>query len=451
MEQSSSNKALQGKVLPTFLTYLIPSVIGLLAMSTASIVDGIFIGNYVGSDALAAVNLIMPFMSLLFGLTLTLSIGGSVRAGKFIGENNIAAASAIFSKTLVVMTFVGILIGVFGYFFHEPLFKSFGANDVIKPLMAEYFIIMLPFFLPQILMIVLYFFIRIDGYPNLAAAALALGSIVNIVLDYLFIAVFDWGLKGAGLATGLAQLIPFLILLVYFLKKDRKLKFSFKQNHWFEVFKALYNGLSEFINEISAGIITFILNWLLISSVGVQGVAAITVINYLLMIGFMMFFSLGDACQVVISQNFGAKQPKRISQFLTIAFSFSLIISAICITLLLVFPNPLVNAFLKEDDVSAIALATDYIKILWAIFLVAGLNMIISAYLTAIHLPKQSAIVSICRSLLLPGSLLLILYFFVPSINFLWALPVGELLTFLIAAWLFIRHMPDKAIAEETN
>ena len=445
-DQDINNTAVEGSILPTFLKYLIPSLIGILAMSTAAIIDAIFIGKYVGDSALAAVNLIMPFMALLFGVGLTLSVGGSVRAGKYIGENNYKAASAIFSKTLVVMTLVSIVICGLGYLLHELLFKGFGANDEVAPLMAQYLLPLLPFLVAQMITIVLYFFIRVDGRPNLAAIALALGSVINIVLDYVFIVQFQWGLKGAALATGLAQLIPMLILLSYFFDKNRQLVFSFKQDHWFEVFNALYNGLSEFVSEISAGVIAFILNWLLITSVGVHGVAAIAVINYILMIGFMMFFSLGDACQVIISQNFGAKKPKRIGQFLKLAFVFSIVVSVLCILPMLLIPKTLISMFLQDQAHTTIDLAMGYIQIIWAVFVFAGLNMIISAYLTAVHLPAQSALVAVFRTLIMPSMLLLIFYFWIPSIHFLWALPLAELVTFIVAMIIFIKFKPSSVV-----
>jgi len=445
--KAKDNQALEGAIVPTFLKFLIPSLVGILAMSTAAIVDAIFIGNYVGDTALAAVSLLMPFMALLFGFGLTLSVGGSVRAGKYIGEKNLEAAGAIFSKTLVVMTVIAVIICILGYLFYDLLFKAFGATDEVAPLMAEYLLPLLPFLVAQIITIVLYFFIRVDGHPNLAATALALGSVLNIALDYLFIAVFHWGLKGAALATGLAQLIPMLVMMTYFLDKNRQLVFSLKQTHWFEVFSALYNGLSEFVSEISAGIIAFILNWLLITTVGVKGVAAIAVIDYLLMIGFMLFFSLGDACQVIISQNYGAKQPQRINQFLTLAFGFAIVVSMACISILLLTPAPLVSMFLPDNAFDAVELTLEYVQIIWAVFLFVGFNMIISAYLTAIHLPAQSAVVALFRALIMPILLLLVLFTFVKSIHFLWAFPLAEMLTFIVALILFVRNRPSSIVS----
>ncbi|MCP4131012.1 MAG: MATE family efflux transporter [bacterium] len=439
--------ALDGPIIATFFRYLLPSVVGILAMTSASIIDGIFIGNVVGIKALAAVNLIMPILSLLFGVGLMLAIGGSVRGGKYLGEKNNSAASAVFSKTIIVVAIYGTLVILLGVIFEIPLFKALGANASLFPVMSEYYLVIMPFLIFQLGTIVLYFFVRLDGYPSLSAMALVAGSIVNIILDYLFIAVFGWGLHGAALATGISQVLPMLVLVTYFFSKKRKLKFSFKQSNWGEVFHSAYNGMSEFINEISAGGIAFILNRMLIQRAGVEGVAAITVVNYLLMIGFMVFFSISDTSQVMISQNYGAKNTLRIQQFLNAAFVNIALVSVLCILILTSYNKSLIMLFLKpEGTARTVALAQEFIAYIWPLFLFAGINMLFTGYLTAIHLPFQSGVVAICRSLVLPAGFLMILYSVFNDYRFVMALPVSECVTFLMGTWLFLRHRPRLAI-----
>ena len=138
------------------------------------------------------------------------------------------------------------------------------------------------------------------------AIALSIAAAVNVLLDYLFIVVYGWGLSGAAFATGLSQTIPMFVLMGYFYWPKRRLQFTVWQHDWREVLQAAYNGVSEFINESSGGIIAFIFNWMLVERAGVNGVAAITVVNYLMLLGFMMFFSISDTVTVMVSQNFGA-------------------------------------------------------------------------------------------------------------------------------------------------
>ncbi len=450
--QEPASHALNGPVLITFFRYFIPSIVGMLAMTSANLIDGMFIGNLVGVRALASVNLTIPFLALLFGVGLMLSVGGSVRGGKYLGEKNIAAASAIFSKTFICVAAYGALVITIGLVFENQVFRALGAQESLFALMSDYYRIVLPFIFFQLGTIVLYFFIRLDGFPTLSAIALVVGSVLNIIMDYIFIAHFQWGLKGAAFATGLSQLLPFIVLMLYFLHKKRKLHFQFKQKNWSEVLHAAYNGISDFINEISAGIITFVFNWMLIRRAGVEGVAAITVMNYLLMLGYTVFFAVSDSTQVMISQNYGAKDAARMLRFLAVAAVNIGVVSLVCIFILTSQSEALIWVFLADNGSdSTVKLAVQFVYYIWPVFLFVGLNMLISSYLTAIHLPFQSGVVSLCRSLILPTSLLLVLYFIFDDYRFVLALPIAEAFTLALALFFFIRHEPHKAIADRSN
>ena len=448
-DATTDNDALDGPIVLTFIKYMMPSLLGLIAMTSASLVDGMFIGNYEGVTALAAVNLIIPVTTLLFGVSMMISIGGSVRGGKYLGEKNTAAASAIFSKTLMFMVVYGLLVIALGLIFEDQIFASLGANETLFPVMSEYYRVIFPFLFFQFIAIQIYFFIRLDGFPNLAAAALALGAVVNITLDYVFIAVLSWGLAGAALATGLSQVMTLIVLLVYFSQPQRKIFFGLRQKNWQEVFQAAYNGISEFINEASGAIIGFIFNWMLIQRAGVTGVAAITLVNYLLFIGFMTYFAISDSIQVLISQNFGARNPQRISAFLRTAGIAIAVVSAGIICLLVAGSESLIGLFIDvERDSETLALALEFVYYVWPVFLFAGFTMLISGYLTAVHLPFQSALLALCRSLIMPAGLLILFYMLLSDYRFVTAISVAEAISFVLAVTLYLNHTPTNVIRE---
>lgn len=446
-----TNHALSSAVLPTFYRLWLPSLVGLLALSTANIVDGLFIGNFVGATALAAVNLIIPFFGILFGVTFMLTMGGSVRAGKYIGEGNHAAASAIFSKTLIAVVVLAALVTALGLLFETALFRALGGTEAVFPLMQIYFRITLGFIWTQLLVVVMYFFVRIDGYPALAAVALIIGAAINIGLDYLFIAHFQWGIAGAAWATGISQATPFVVLCSYFFFRQRHLHFRWRQTNWRELFSSAFNGLSEFVNDVSGSILALLLNWLFMLRFGVEGVAAITVLNYLLVIGMMMVFSIGDAGGVFISQNFGARQLKRIRRFLVISALNALIIAGVSIFLLLGYTEVLVSAFLGEDERRVIDLTSELIRLVWPLFAVNGLTIIVTSYLTALHLPVPSSIIALSRGLILPVSFLMGLFFFFPALPFIVAIPIAEVLTFVLALVFLWRFFPSTKLLDKVS
>jgi putative MATE family efflux protein len=445
-----NNDALEGPIVPTFIKYMMPSLLGLIAMTSASLVDGMFIGNYEGVTALAAVNLIIPITTLLFGVSMMISIGGSVRGGKYLGEKNTAAASAIFSKTLIFMVVYGLIVIALGLMFEGEIFATLGADKTLFPVMSEYYRIIFPFLFFQFIVIQIYFFIRLDGFPNLAATGLAIGAVVNISLDYLFIAIYGWGLAGAALATGLSEVISLAVMLAYFFQPQRKIFFSLRQKNWREVFQAAYNGISEFINEVSGALIGFIFNWMLIQRAGVTGVAAITLVNYLLFIGFMAYFAISDSIQVIISQNYGARNPQRIRAFLRTAGIMIVGVSAGIISLLIAGSESLIGLFIDiERDSETLVLALEFVAYVWPVFIFAGFTMLISGYLTAVHLPFQSALVASCRSLIMPAGLLVLFYMLLADYRFVAAISVAEAISFVIAVTLYLYHTPNSIIREQ--
>jgi Na+-driven multidrug efflux pump len=308
----------------------------------------------------------------------------------------------------------------------------------------------MPFVFSQLIVIPMYFFVRLDGLPNLAALSLAIGAVANIVLDYLFIAVYGWGLAGAAWATGLSEVLSLLVIMLYFFRPERTLNFSFRQNNWKEIFQSAYNGISEFINEISGAIIAFIFNWMLIQRAGVSGVAAITVVNYMMMTCYMIFFAIEDTSQVMISQNFGARNSQRIRAFLRTACIMIAFLSLCFIAILTTASESLIYLFVDNHSSSeTVALALEFTTYVWPLFLFVGFNMMISGYLTAAHLPFQSAIVALSRGLILPTGFLILFYSLLSNYRFISALAISEGITFILAVTLFFHYNPEKAISRE--
>lgn len=439
-----SNPALTGNPLTAYLHFAVPSVVGLLAWSAAVIIDGLFIAHYLGVWALASVNLIIPVFTVAFGISYMISIGGSVRAGKYIGEENREAASDIFSKTIITGIAYSLLFVVAGAIGSEWLFALLGAGPGLYGYMQDYFGTLLWFFPVQVLSIIFYYYIRIAGFPRLASAAIVVATFSNIALNYLFIGVLELGLQGAAFGTGISAGLMLGVMLLYRRAPDGWLEFKPVQSNWKEMVHAAYNGISEFIDEISAGVITFVLNLIVIGAYGEKGVAAFSVVSYSLFIGILFFFGLSEAFQAVCSQCYGARDTERMNQFLRLSMVMTVISAMIFSGLLLIFGDRFIGFFIDQSETGLIEVSLEFISILWPIFVFNGLNVIIIAYLTSIHKPSASATVAILRAFVLPLGLLYILMRFFPEIPFLVAITAGEMLAFLIAAWLLAAHRPSR-------
>ncbi len=426
-----------------FFQYSIPSVMGMLAISSANIVDGFFIGNYVGDFGLAAINISLPIFSFLFGFALMLAIGSSVLAGKFIGEENVKNASLIFSKTIVCITlFSFITCGVL-FLNREILLHLFGADETLTKMAMEYLSVMLLFIPFLMIGVVLDYFVRVDNRPNLAFIALLFSALINVLLDWFMIVYLQKGIFGAALATGISQLTLLFILLPHFFSKKATLQFVKPSGSYAHILKAFYNGASEFVNEISIGIMTLVFNYVMIKNFGMEGIAAFTVINYLLFIGVMISFGISDSLQPIISKNFGAKEHKRIGAFLKLAFIATSLVGVVMILLLLFVPDTLANIFLEDSNDKTKQIVLSFATYLWIIFLFDGMNLVISAYLTAIHKPLSSMVIALSRSFVFPVLFIVTLPFVFDKKGIFMAIPMAEAVSFVIAMSLFRKFSPQ--------
>ena len=421
----------------------------MLAITTASIVDGIFIGQFVSSAGLAAITLLIPFFTLIFAIALMFSIGGAVRAGSYLGQSNIKAASAVFSKCLISILVVSLLFMSFSLILDRQILTLLGAPEELVTLVLPYFHIICVVLVLQVTSMVLYYFIRLDNRQKLGTFALVAGALINIALDALFIISLEMGLKGAAMATLAAQIVQMLILSTYFLSKKRRLRLLLRPGNWSEVVKVAYNGLSEFVNELSGGMVILLLNWLLIIHQGVSGLAAFAVINYLIFISLMIYYGIADALHLLISQNHGAAQAKRIRDFLITAMVIVLSLSLSIISVLLLYPEWLIQLFLQDDAVESQQLSAQFILLVWPLFVVNGLNVTLSVYLTAMQKPLQSMLVALTRGLILPAALLLLFVALLPDKQFLIALPLAEWLTFIFALVLCWKYSPSNIIEKK--
>ncbi len=435
---------LTGKVVPTFFSYAIPSIFGMLSITTATLVDGIFLGNYVGSEALAAVNLSVPVMTLLYALVFTMAVGGSVTFGKFIGEKDIDAASDVFTKTMFVMLVGSLIITAVSLYFLDFLVSFLGANDALRPMVMDYLELIFLFGPALLVGYTLFYFVRADGHPLLANGALLASGAVNIGLDWLFIVKLDKGIEGAALATGIAEATVFIALIPTLLNKNNNLHLRWIKGGWNKITQAAANGVSEFANELSVGIMTLVFNWVMITRLGVDGVAAFAVITYIVYLGVMISYGISESLQPTISKNYGARQPGRIKAFLSVALISSGTVGLAFAALLTILPEFLIGLFLSEGEEATTAIALLFMAVFWPAVIFNGMNISLTSYFTAMHRPVKSAIIAFSRSLILPAICLLSLPYFWGDTGIYLSIPIAEALTFILCLVLLARNSPSR-------
>ncbi|MGL5000484.1 MAG: MATE family efflux transporter, partial [Cetobacterium sp.] len=238
-----------------FISYAIPSVFAMFVSSLYVIIDGIFVGRGVGSLALGAVNLVMPISILFFGIASMFAVGGGTLISESFGNGNIKKGISIFRETLLFLFILSFILSGTFFLFSKEIITFLGASESILDLANTYLKYYVIFCIPNIIGISLSSFIRNDNNPKLAMIATVSGAALNIILDYVFIFIFEWGIKGAAIATGLGQILTVLVILLHFLLKKGHLSFGKSRLHKENILNFIRIGFPSFFMEITFSII----------------------------------------------------------------------------------------------------------------------------------------------------------------------------------------------------
>ena len=442
-----NNKTLiENSSIKLFFKFAIPSILGMIMGSAAVFVDGFFVAHFISANAFTAINIVWPITALSFGIYVMLTIGSIALAGKCIGENNIRRANLIFTQTLIVVLTIATLPLIIAYIFRTNLLPLFGAHGEIYQLSLDYIegVLFATFFWG--IAYVLGQFVRLNGSPKFASLMFIISSIANMILDPIFIVVFKLGISGAAWATAISQMIAFIMGLLYFFKPNCKLKIIKVYGGWIYILKASFNGFSEFLSNLSSGLIPWLFNITAYNISGNNGILVYSVANYAIMFFIMLAYSIGEALEPLVSVSYGAKNKNRMKDFLKISIFLISIISILISIVLLINPSSLVKMLLQDVDVKTFEEANFFVRASISTFIGVGINIIMSAYYTSVQKAGASAIVAALRSTILPIALVLTLPNIIGFIGLILVLPISEVATLIVSALLYKNRKPDVLI-----
>lgn len=414
-----------------FYKYLINSVLGMLAVSFCILADTMFIGQGIGSDGLAALNICIPIFNLFNGLGLLFGMGGATALSISRGKGEIVESQRIFTKSIIIAILVGITLSTLGKIFTEKIGYILGANISNIYMVKEYLSGVLIFSFSYILAHTTSAFIRNDHNPRLAMIATVTSGLSNVILDYLLIFIFDMGIKGAGLATSIASLINLLILLTHFISKKCSLRFiKFKINVK-DISRILFNGLPSFIVEISSGIVIFIFNLKLLNIVGNIGVSAYSIIANVSLVAAAIFTGISQAMQPIISVNYGANKIDRVKRVRKKGMKTSIIVGLSFYIIGILFPQFIVGMFTSEKG-QIVDITVNAIRYYFLAFIFMGINIVNGAYYQSMEHRILSNSISLSRGIILIIIGITILPVFL-GVNGVWLSAVfAEVLTLII-------------------
>ena len=412
------------------LKFAFPSIIMMIFMSLYTIIDGIYISRFLGSNALSSLNIVFPVINVVIAIATMLGTGGNAIISKYLGEGKNQEARECLTGFTVIGLAVSILLLILTQVFLTPICRILGSTDILLADCQAYLSTSLMFAPACMLQTLFQSYLVTAGMPALGLFLTIGAGILNAVLDYVLILVFPMGITGAALATGIGQSVPAIAGLFFFLLSRKGLYFTRFRLHGKELLMACYNGSSEMVTQLSNAVITFLFNIILLELAGENGVAAITILLYgqFLFNGFYLGFSIGIS--PIVGFQYGAQNRKQLRSIYKTSFLF-VAASSVLMTLAAVATSTLLVSIFTHDP-ETFALADAGFRIFAINFLFSGINITSSGFFTALSNGRVSAIISFLRTLVFIVLSLLILPRFLGVTGAWLAIPVAEFLTLVL-------------------
>lgn len=429
-----------------FRQYFLPTLFGMLSMSAVTAIDGIFIGQGVGSDGIAAVNIIIPVYMILTGIGLMIGAGCSVVSSIHLSRGRIKAARINVSQAMIFSAVVTIIPSALMMAFPEATARMLGASDTLMPLAIDYMIWFVPSWVFQVWISISLFIIRLDGKPQLAMFCSLLTAVINMVLDWLFIFPLGWGIKGAAIATSISLVAGGGTAVVYLLFSARHLrlipiKMSRKSLRLSarNIGYQCHIGSSALLAEATMATLMFMGNQIFMKYLGEDGVGAFGIACYYMPFVFMIGNAIAQSAQPIISYNFGLGYRDRVRAAEKIALQTSLICGITVTSVFMLLPDMLVGIFV-ELDTRAAEIAVSGFPYFATAFVFFIINLTAIGYYQSLERVKPATALALSRGFifLIPSFVLLPK---VAGTHGIWlALCLSELFTVLIALGLYARN-----------
>lgn len=402
----------EGRPRALFLRFAVPQMIGLLFNSVYTIVDGVFIGNRLGREAMAAAAVAVPLIEILISVAIAVGAGAGVLIAARLGSGEKDKAREVFHTAVWLLGAAGVLTALLGNLFLAPLARLLGATPDILELSASYLWFIVTFAPFQLFSFLLGGMVRNDGRPRLAMTAMIAGALSNIALDYLFMYPLNWGIRGAAFATALGPIFSVLILLPHFLGRRGELYFVRRPLSLQRAWAILACGVPSFVIEFSIGMTTFLYNLAITrSGFGELGLAAYLVIGYMMLIVLTLFLGMAEGLQPVFSHFMATGEADRGRAVRKFSAWVFMGVGLACYVLIVLFGRQFYAIFAPADP-ELVAFACGRSPLYFFGYALAGLNVLMVSFWQSSHLTGRALVLSLLRSVVFPPLLLALLPLF---------------------------------------
>lgn len=385
----------------TFAKYVILNVMSMLGLSLYILVDTYFIANEIGQQGLAALNIILPLFYLITGVGILLGTGSSCAYSIYRGANRNSEANRYLTSGFLLAIIVSIVFTFCAFFYLREILLLLGADDEVFQDAREYFFTFSFFAWSLVLNNFFACAVRNDENPKLATVSMLFASFLNIILDYLFICVFKWGMFGASFATGIASVGGLAVLCLHIICKKNKFSFEFSGFKSMRFVKIISLGTAAFVNEFSAGIVMAAFNLTIYPLTGNTGIAAYGIIANVALVAIAVFNGIASGAQPLFSYLHGAQKKEELRAVAKYTF-ITVFVSGLAIYALVYFNKAAIIAlFNKENNMTLAEIASNGINIHFLSFLFLGLNVAAISYFASKEQPIKALSISVLRGCLI--------------------------------------------------
>ena len=415
------------------LQFVFPSIVMMIFTSIYGVVDGLFVSNYAGKTAFAAINLVMPFIMVLGGIGFMIGTGGTALVSQILGEGDQKKAERYFSMMILFTVLVGAVLTVVGVVFMRPVALFLGATPEMLADCVLYGRIVIAFTGAFMLQSVFQSFLIAAEKPKLGLAATVAAGVTNMALDALFVAGFHWGIAGAAVATGLSQCVGGLFPLLYFLRPNTsKLRLVRTKLELQPILNACGNGSSELMSNISSSIVSMVYNFQLLKYLGEDGVSAYGVLMYVQFVFVAIYIGYSIGCAPIVGFHYGAQNHPELKNMLRMSVILMCASGVVLTVLARVLAAPLAKIFVGYDE-GLFTLTCHAFRLFSYAFLFAGFNIFASSFFTALGNGLISAAISFLRTLVFQTSSVILLPLLLGVDGIWYAITAAEIFATLIS------------------
>ena len=422
-----------------FFKFTIPSIVSMWIFSLYSMVDGIFVSWGVGEHALTAVNLSLPFVSLIFTLGILLATGTSTILSIALGQGDVEKARNYFNQNLFVVIVTTVILSVIVLLNLDWVAHFLGSAPENHHLVKEYVGVIAAFSVFFTVSYNLEVQVKADGAPHVSIIGVTSCGLMNVLLDYIFVMHFHWGVWGAALATGLSQATSTLVFVVYFLTHRYPLRFGKFKPDFGAYRRIIPLGTADGLSELSNGFVMFLFNHIIQRVIGLDALVSYTIIGYVNTLVINCMIGIAHGIQPLSSFHLGAGERHICHKFLAYGVRTAAVFAVIFFAGCQLLAAPIVGMFLEHDS-ALFASSVSALRLYSFAFLLVGFNVVVSGFFTAMEHPVPSLTISFGRGLVLIAGCLLLLSTLFGAAG-IWLSPlVSEAICLLFTIFFLVRY-----------